>query len=127
MLSGGSVGGRPPSARGYAALALSLGVSFGSMIIVDTPKDTAEEILALRNRVGRSQVLLVTSAAHMSRAMEYCARLDLNAIPAPTGQLAERPRISFGWTWLPSSRHLRMTEIAVHEYWGLLAFRLGFA
>jgi len=125
VLSGGAVGKHPPSAFGYAALASELGVLPQSLLIIDTPRDTEDEILALRDRVGDAAVLLVTSAAHMPRAMAYCAKFGVHAIAAPTGQLSGPLSESTPFTWLPSGMHLLMTESALHEYLGLLAMRLG--
>lgn len=124
ILSGGAVDGQP-SARGYALAAAALGVPDNSMVVVDTPTNTAAEIRMLRDRLHEEPVLLVTSAAHMPRVMALCARAGLHAIPAPTGQIARRPSLLSIGTWLPSGAHLRMTESAVHEYLGLLALSLG--
>jgi uncharacterized SAM-binding protein YcdF (DUF218 family) len=125
IASGGATRGNPPSARGYARAAAALGVSAGSIIVIDTPRDTGAEIAAIRNIVGDASLLLVTSAAHMPRAMAHCARIGLHAVPAPTGN---RTRLSGSWTigaLLPSGGSLRNTEIALHEYFGLLALKLG--
>ncbi len=125
IFSGGPAANQPPSALGYAKMAMALGVPMDSTIMVDTPVDTGAEIKALYDRIGSADVLLVTSASHMARAMEHCRRVGLRAIPAPTGHLATPPGIWGVWTWMPSGTHLRKTEIAVHEYLGLLALSLG--
>ena len=125
IVSGGSVGGNPPSAHGYARAAAALGVPAASIEILDTPRTTGEEIRALSERVHQEPVLLVTSAFHMPRAMAYCSLLHVFAIPAPTGNLT---RPTDGWTLsdlIPSAGGLRKTELAWHEYLGLLALRLG--
>jgi uncharacterized SAM-binding protein YcdF (DUF218 family) len=125
VLSGGAVGGHPPSALGYEAVALALGVSKQSLLLIDTPVDTSTEIRALHDHIGNATALIVTSAAHMPRAMAYCARVGMHAIAAPTGQLAERVSLLDATGWLPSGAHLRMTESALHEYFGLLALSVG--
>jgi uncharacterized SAM-binding protein YcdF (DUF218 family) len=125
VLSGGAIGGHPPSAQGYAAGASALGIPTHSIQLIDTPVDTGAEIRALHDRVGDATILLVTSAVHMPRAMAYCARLGVHAIAAPTGQLAGQVSLRDPFTWLPSGAHLRMTESALHEYFGLLAMGLG--
>jgi uncharacterized SAM-binding protein YcdF (DUF218 family) len=126
ILSGGSVGDHPPSAEGYRTLAAAWGVPLQSIVLMDDVVDTAAEIRSLRDRVGDSTVLLVTSASHMPRALEYCSRYGVRALAAPTGHLAEPPSTwgLRGWL-LPSGVHLRKTETALHEYVGLLAMRLG--
>jgi uncharacterized SAM-binding protein YcdF (DUF218 family) len=127
ILSGGPVGPYPPSARGYLLAATALGVPSSSVVVVDAPRNTTAEIRMLHDRIGDAAVLLVTSAAHMPRVMALCARSGLHAVPAPTGQLAGSGSLLNGGTWLPSGTHLRMTEIALHEYLGLLALWLGLA
>lgn len=126
ILSGGPVAGHPPSADGYLKLATAWGVPRESIQLMDDVLDTAAEIRELRNRVGGSPIVLVTSASHMPRALEYCARYGVRAVAAPTGHLAEPPATwgLRGWL-LPSGVHLRKTETAVHEYVGLLALRFG--
>lgn len=125
IVSGGAVNGNPPSAHGYARAAIALGVPAASIIMLDEARDTGAEISAIHNLVGDASVLLVTSAAHMPRAMAHCARTGLHAIAAPTGNQTRSPG---SWTliWLlPSGASLRNTELALHEYFGLLALRLG--
>jgi len=125
IVSGGPVGSNPPSAQGYARAAIALGVPAEALMVFDTPTSTAAEIRLLRERLGDATVIVVSSAAHMPRTMALCARFGLHAIPAPTGQIARTPVLLNGPTWLPSGTHLRMTEIATHEYLGLLALSLG--
>lgn len=125
ILSGGTSGVEQPAARGYVIAAVALGVPSTSIIVNDTPVDTAAEIRAIRSRVGSAPVLLVTDAFHMPRAMAHCARLGVHAIAAPTGNLAE-PVVRWRASWvLPSGASLHKTELAVHEYLGLLALELG--
>lgn len=124
IVSGGSVGGNPPSAHGYARVAIALGVPSSSIIVIDTPRTTAEEIRALGERVHQARVLLVTSAAHMPRAMTYCEMFNVSAVPAPIGNLV---RSGNGWSLgalVPSGRGLRETEIAWHEYLGLFLLKM---
>ena len=125
VLSGGPVGGEPPVAQGYARAAAALGVSAEAVIVIDTPRDTVEEIRAIRARAGDAPVLLVTSAAHMSRALAYAARAGVRAVAAPTGNLADPESRAHTWIPVPSGTALRRTETALHEYLGLLALELG--
>jgi uncharacterized SAM-binding protein YcdF (DUF218 family) len=121
IVSGGPQRREPPIARGYAQAATALGVPANSLILLETPRDTAAEIRALRARVGGAGVVLVTSAAHMPRAMALAQREGLRATAAPTGNLIQ----SGSWSLLPSGRSLRNSEVALHEYEGLAALALG--
>jgi len=126
ILSGGPVRGEPPVAQGYARVAVALGISTQDMVLLETARDTREEIHAIRAYVGDAPVLLVTSAAHMPRAMACAVRSGLRAIAAPTGNLADPdPRAQWWPLGLPSGTALRRTETALHEYLGLLALELG--
>jgi uncharacterized SAM-binding protein YcdF (DUF218 family) len=125
IVSGGALHGEPPVAEGYARAAAALGVPPESIIAIDTPRDTAEEIDAIRARVGDEPGLLVTSAAHMTRAMAYSSKAGLRAVPAPTDNLSASDPRAPAWIPAPSGTALRKTETALHEYLGLLAFELG--
>ena len=125
ILSGGGPEGSPPAAEGYARAAMALGVPRESIVVIDTPLDTRAEIRALRERFGDTPVLVVTSAAHMPRAMALSARAGLRAIAAPTDNQTG-PGLVWGLNALvPSGASLRKTETTFHEYLGLLALHLG--
>jgi uncharacterized SAM-binding protein YcdF (DUF218 family) len=125
IVSGGPMRNEPPIARGYALAAVALGVPAAAVILSDGPRDTREEIRALHAQVGDAAVLLVTSAAHMPRAMALARREGLYAIAAPTGNLTRPGAPGDSWLTLPSGTSLRKSETALHEYEGLLALELG--
>jgi uncharacterized SAM-binding protein YcdF (DUF218 family) len=125
ILSGGPIMGDPPGAQGYALAAVALGVPRESLILLETPLDTGAEIRALHDRIATAPVLLVTSAAHMPRAMAHCQRVGVHAIAAQTGNAIDPVSHPWGWISLPSGSSLRKTETAFHEYLGLLALRFG--
>lgn len=126
VLSGGGDERYAPAAVGYRRAAMELGVPPRATVLIDDALDTATEIRRLRQLVGDESVLLVTSAAHMRRAMAHCERFGVHAIPAPTAHQSEPLSSSgpLGW-WQLSGVHLRKTESALHEYLGLLALQLG--
>lgn len=125
VVSGGAPAGETPSAIGYAQLASDLGVDVNSLIVLDTPRDTAEEARAAARLTGGRPFILVTSAYHMPRAMRLMANVGLHPIPAPTGQCIE------AWpdrNWrhlIPTGSGLRKTERALHEYLGFIAIAAG--
>ena len=114
--------GRVPVAQGYAQAAREMGVPAERILILDTPLDTAQEAYAVRAALGTGQrFVLVTSAAHMPRAMRHFQRVGLDPIPAPTQHLTGRSRRDRLSSWLPSSQDLGKTERAWYEYLGLVA------
>lgn len=120
VVSGGAPAGQGRSAIGYAELARELGVSDSSLVILDTPRDTAAEARVVTELLGQSPFVLVTSAFHMPRAMRLMQRNGAHPIPAPTGQLADNAAIRWS-DLLPNSDGLQRTELALHEYLGLAA------
>lgn len=86
-----------------------------------TARDTEDEILWCRDVAGTNQVLLVTSASHLPRALLLARRHGLNAVPAPSGFLVDEVTQSpFGPNRLfPASVNLYQSERAIHEYLGL--------
>jgi uncharacterized SAM-binding protein YcdF (DUF218 family) len=121
VLSGGVPPGHglAPSAHGYAIFAQEMGIDPASIIMLDQPLNTADEVRAMSNLFGRSPFLLVTSAYHMRRTMKLFERTGAHPIPAPTRQRVG-PTVGFG-SWLPRSSNLGATEAALHEYLGILA------
>lgn len=120
VVSGGSR--RPhqaPVAQGYAATAQALGIPAERILLLDSPRDTAQEAYAVRDLLGtESRFILVTSASHMRRAQQHFVRVGLQPLPSPTHFLTgrgERERWSY---WIPAAGELRKTERAVYEYLG---------
>ncbi len=126
VVSGGAGPGDTPSAFGYAKLADDLGVEVPRADILSTPLDTGEEARAVAALIGRTPFILVTSAYHMPRAMRLMRRAGLDPIPAPTGQRVGVPPIRGLQLLVPTSSGLHKTELALHEYAGLLAMSAGF-
>jgi len=126
IVSGASRSGDiSPVAWGYAQAARELGIAPERIRMLDTPVDTAQEARTVQAAltVG-SPLILVTSAAHMPRAMRHFQAVGLDPIPAPTQHQAGRGTGRRLADWLPSAGNLRKTEAAWHEYLGLLAWRL---
>jgi len=126
VLSGGVPPGpgRTPSAHGYAVFAREMGIDPASIVVVDKPATTSEEARALTQLFGQSPFVLVTSASHMKRAMMLFEGQGAHPIPAPTGQRSG-PIPGFPYNALPKGANLRNTELALHEYLGILAISAG--
>lgn len=71
------------------------------------------------------RVLLVTHAAHMPRALYAFEKAGLEAIAAPTGYLKDTFRnAGVLERWLPSLIALQLSRTALHEWLGLLYYRM---
>jgi uncharacterized SAM-binding protein YcdF (DUF218 family) len=125
VVSGGAAQGYPASALGYAELARDLGMDPQELTVSAVGIDTHTEAVAITRLAGSRPFILVTSASHMPRAVALLRRAGAAPLPAPTGQRAFDLN-PLGWRqWLPGATGLHKTEIALHEYFGLLAIRLG--
>ena len=104
----------------YAAVILKNYFPKERILIQYESRDTRQEAEMFKLQFGTQKpVVLVTSASHMPRAVRNFKKLGIRVIPAPTDF-----RIKSGKFWvsdfLPSSENLKISEIALHEFLGLL-------
>jgi uncharacterized SAM-binding protein YcdF (DUF218 family) len=125
LVSGGAPPGSMPSALGYARMAAELGIDRSALIVMDRALDTAQEAREVFALLGPSPFILVSSAYHLPRAMRLMRRAGANPVPAPTGQMLRAQSTNERIGLIPSSRGLRETEAALHEYLGLAAVNWG--
>ncbi len=106
-------------ARMLADAAVGLGFPRDRIVELDTGRDTAEEIEALKLFVGEERLALVTSAWHLPRAIKLADAAGLSAHPCPADYLGGRdatpPPLS-RVTW--DSESLNNTTRAWREYVG---------
>jgi uncharacterized SAM-binding protein YcdF (DUF218 family) len=99
------------------------GVDPARLLVEDRSRDTFENAVFSRDLVapGHEDVwVLVTSAAHMPRAVGCFRRLGWKVIPFPVDYRAEAaPRPNF-----LLSEHLELVDVATKEWIGLVAYRL---
>ncbi len=113
-------------ARRMAEAAIELGAEPSRILMLESARDTIEEAQALRqtfgagtddkgiDALGGRQLILVTSASHMPRAMRIFRSTGLEPQAAPTGFLLRREH----W-WRLSTSNLDDSQKALHEYLGL--------
>ena len=88
--------------------------------------ENAEKSAAILRAAGIEQVILVTHAAHMPRAVEAFERAGLGVTAAPT-VFTTTPTGDRGVVdWLPSSNALNTTAWALYEYAGRLWYWLRY-
>lgn len=98
-----------------------LGVPEQKIITENFPKDTEEEAFLISPRVQGANVVLITNAAHMPRAMKYFQAQGVYPIAAPTGFWVKNPNSEKKRSYyFPSSKKLQQTTIAWYESLGLL-------
>ena len=98
-------------------LAVALGVDADDIITFNTPKDTQQEAQAMKKLVGSRLFILVTTASHMPRAYGIFKKMGLHPIAAPTDY---HVRGKSEWLHMPRGDALRGSDIAFHEYYGLI-------
>lgn len=125
VFTGGAIFDAVPHARVMADAAEELG-EVGPVILLDYPKDTAEEMLALRGVLAEGEsFVLVTSASHMPRSMALAHAAGLNPVPAPTDFLVRRSgAATHPGEFFPSAAAMHRSERAVYEYLGLIWARI---
>ncbi|MGF1762094.1 envelope biogenesis factor ElyC [Aliivibrio kagoshimensis] len=113
ILSGYDGGSSVSHARMMAKVALSLGVTKQSIVLLETARDTWEEARQAAVFVQNSRMVLVTSASHMPRAMYEFRSAGIEPIPAPTNYLAHSA-INQPWErYFPKALYLEQSE----RYW----------
>ncbi|NUY55200.1 hypothetical protein BZG78_07325 [Salinivibrio sp. MA351] len=118
ILSGYDHGYEVSHARMLARVAMALGVNKNSILLLETAKDTWEEAYQAASVVGSRNLVLVTSAAHMERAVYEFQSAGLNPIPAPTNFMAQK-EIKQPWIkYSPRAQYLEQFERYWHERLG---------
>jgi uncharacterized SAM-binding protein YcdF (DUF218 family) len=110
--------GNHGSAEGMAQVAEALGVSPQDVILSPTPRDTEQEAMRVAALLGQSPFILVTSAAHMPRALGLFRKRGLQPLPAPTDYLAPPCELDPEDVY-PNAFTLFKSQTAVYEYLGL--------
>ncbi|MCD9551266.1 envelope biogenesis factor ElyC [Photobacterium carnosum] len=107
-------------ARLMAHLAIALGVNKRDILLFESTKDTKEEAFQAADVVKDKNIILVTSASQMSRALYYFHQAGLQPIAAPTNFRASNNIRDF----VPDSTYLTQMEIVEHELLGQLWQRI---
>ena len=98
------------------------GVPRESIALDPNSMNTSQSPKHLVAELGKTEFYLVTSAGHLPRAMAVFRKLGLSPVPVPTDfQLPQDP---WSASWTPSPFHLQVSDLAVHEYLGLLWYRI---
>ena len=118
VLSGGRVFQTASVALKMKNTAVVLGIKPSHIELENGSKDTYHEALYLKPQLKNKPFILVTSAAHMPRAMSIFIKMGMNPIPAPTQYLAKSTANPFK-RYFPSSTSLIFSDIALHEYFGI--------
>jgi len=118
--------GAVAQAEVLARAAEMLGVESNNILTQTEPENTLMEALEYKRNFGEeTQLILVTSAIHMPRSIYLFCKAGLKPIPAPANFITSKNEKKKFWFWLPNSRNIKKMEAAIHEYVGILWYRIG--
>lgn len=105
--------------------AMQLGVAPEDIDTLPRTSNTMDEAQHFKYRFGtKQQVIVVTDAVHMSRAMKWFRKVGLNPIAAPTNFILKEEKSKRTLGLIPRSDHIAKMETAVHEYMGMCWARI---
>lgn len=121
ICSGYSPLGLETQAQVTKRAAIVLGVEADRLQTLNTPSTTMEEAEALGEKFNKtSQLIIVTDAIHMPRAMKLFKREGFNAIAAPTNYKVNEGPTQSEIKWWPSMGNIELMNYVIHEYLGNL-------
>jgi uncharacterized SAM-binding protein YcdF (DUF218 family) len=101
----------------------------GAILLTRATSNTEDEANAIRQLIARKhwkQVLVVTSAYHMPRAMLLSIDCLANLTPVPVAYTTPEPGSSWAYKrpeyFIPQAQGLFIAERALREYIGMLVF-----
>ncbi|WP_293124665.1 YdcF family protein [Microcoleus sp. bin38.metabat.b11b12b14.051] len=139
VLTGGRVdwkGGGSPESADMAEIAQTMGVPASAILQDPDSHNTYQNAVNVRKILDaqgiQNQVLLVTSAMHMTRSLLIFQRQGIKVIAAPTDFQITQQDIAtsqnngqaFALDLLPDTYYLHQSTKALKEYIGLMVYRL---
>jgi uncharacterized SAM-binding protein YcdF (DUF218 family) len=124
-------GGGPPNDTPESALAKGILMTWGvpgSAILTDEKSRDTHQNALFSQRIlaqkGIDRILLVTSAAHMPRAVATLQRTGLTVFPVPADYLAGSEGEGFWQTLRPSAEGLADSGNVIKEWLGIPGYRV---
>ena len=121
VVSGAAFGDTKSHAQLLQQLALVFKIPKQKIIRLDNTKDTNQEAQQMSAIISGKKAALVTSATHMPRAMALFNQYQQFPMAAPAMYLAKENVNDLPlYVYIPSAYQLYKSQIALHEYLGLL-------
>jgi len=125
LVSGAKFRSQIAHSEAMAAMAIELGVEASRIVYASDTKDTGDEIAFAKRwmeqnaKDSQGGLVVVSSATHLTRAAMLLEGSGINHTMAPTDfRMLDAPWHRF------SAYHLQNVDIAVHEYVGMLWYKL---
>jgi uncharacterized SAM-binding protein YcdF (DUF218 family) len=116
VFSGGASHDTRANAVVAGNVAESLGVSRERMVIEERPRDTAEEARILQPMLKDMPFILVTSAAHMDRAMQLFQKAGTKPIAAPTDFFVKSNGQLTATSFVPTCDNFVLSERMIYAW-----------
>ncbi len=103
-----------------------LGIPIERIMVDATSRNTTENAVNTReilNRNGIERFVLITSAFHMQRSMACFHKVGLDPIPWPVDFKSHKNNLDV-FSLIPGTGSLVRTDAAIHEYIGLLVYKI---
>lgn len=117
-----------PEGLHNAMLLMEMGVDSNDIIVEKKAKNTHEHgpyIAQILDSLGLPRkIILVTSAAHMIRSEAVFKKYGFTVYPAPTDFQKPIMKRTFIFNLFPNSFSLEVSTRAIHEYYGLIGYKL---
>jgi uncharacterized SAM-binding protein YcdF (DUF218 family) len=128
IASGGMVFdyGQEAEAEVTARLLVSLGLPSGRVLKEGASRNTWQNAKSVAGLFGHKKIILVSSAYHMRRSVFCFENNGFEVIPAPTDYLCSRDSRYGILSFLPSMDAFLGVATALHEYLGILYYRLAY-
>jgi uncharacterized SAM-binding protein YcdF (DUF218 family) len=108
---------------------VDLGVAEGQIMMEENARDTYENAKYAKEicqRKNYQKPILITSAFHMKRALFSFRKAGLDIIAYPAGFRSKNAQDLRWVSYLPRSSSLEVTSDALHEYLGILFYKLAY-
>lgn len=112
-------------ALGVKKFFITRGLKEENIIIEGRSRNTWESVRNVKEIVEERPFFLVTSAYHMERAVREFEKVGANPIPTPTDFKTKTEKYTAIY-FLPNSQNLRNSDLAFHEYLGILYYILRY-
>lgn len=119
ICSGNSMFAEETQAQVTKKAAIILGVAADELETLDTPGTTQEEADALSGRFNKgSQLIVVTDAIHMPRAIKLFTAAGFKPVAAPTNYKVNEGPSRYKIKWWPAISNISLMNYVIHEWLG---------
>ena len=124
IASGGPPSGIESQASVTKKAMIEMRVASEDILLLNTPSTTHEEAMAFRDYIGKKEnVIIVTDAQHMSRAIKVYQLLGFKPIAAPTNFMVKNGKNSYNGFSLPNFGSFQLMENWFREFLATIKFK----